>query len=127
MHFLKFFPMMSLTAAMGLVACSDSSSNADVIENCKITSQDPFTFETTLQEGVTSVTTFELKEDKIVQTMFTIPNIPSEGCEELMENNEDYDIDCSGNTFIATSKKSYTQSGFEKFKQTFINGCKAGN
>lgn len=126
MHFLKLFPIMALTAAMGLTACGDSGSDANGIESCKITSQDPFTLET-VQQGVPIVTTLELKNGKVVQTMVAGLEIPEEACIEYRKDKDYGEVTCSGNTLIATSSEDFTPSKFDMLKQKFTSECNAAN
>jgi hypothetical protein len=125
MHFLRFFPVAVIAAAMGIVACGDSGSNAD-IESCKITSQDPFTLET-VQQGVTVVTTLELKNGKVVQTMVAGQVIPEEACIDYRKDKDYGEVTCNGNTLIATSSEDFTPSKFDMLKQQFTSKCNAAN
>lgn len=126
MRFLKLFSIMALTAAMGLTACGDSGSDANGIESCKITSQDPFTLET-VQQGITIVTTLELKDGKVVQTMVAGLDIPEEACNEYRKDEDYGEVSCSGNTLVAKSKETFTQSDFNRLKQQFTSDCGAAN
>ena len=66
MHFVKLIPITAITAAMGLVACGDSSSNAG-IESCKVISENPLTLET-VQQGVSVKITIDLIKDKAAES-----------------------------------------------------------
>jgi hypothetical protein len=125
MHFFRFFPVAVIAAAMGIVACGDSGSNAD-IESCKVTSQDPFTIET-VQQGITIVTTFELKNGKVVQTMDAGIDIPEQSCEEYRKDNDYGEVTCSGHKLIATSREDFTESRFNSLKQSYTSECNALN
>ncbi len=125
MHFVKLIPITAITAAMGLVACGDSSSNAG-IESCKVISENPLTLET-VQQGVSVKITIDLIKDKVNQTIIADQDIPEQSCREYSKDSDYEDVYCMGNKLITISKKSYTQSDFSKIKQQYISECNDTN
>ena len=125
MHFLKLMPIAVTIAAMGFVACGDSSSNAK-IESCEVTSQKPLTLET-VQQGVPVKIIIDLIKGKVNQTMIADQEISEQSCREYSKNSDYEDVYCMGNKLITTSKESYTQSDFSKIKQQYINECNNTN
>ena len=125
MHFVKLIPITAITAAMGLVACGDSSSNAG-IESCKVISENPLTLET-VQQGVSVKITIDLIKDKVNQTIIADQDISEQSCREYSKNSDYEDVYCMGNKLITISKKSYTQTDFNKIEQQYINECNDAN
>lgn len=125
MHFVKLIPITAITAAMGLVACGDSSSNAG-IESCKVISENPLTLET-VQQGVSVKITIDLIKDKVNQTIIADQDISEQSCREYSKDSDYEDVYCMGNKLITISKKSYTQSDFSKIKQQYISECNNTN
>ena len=125
MHFVKLIPITAITAAMGLVACGDSSSNAG-IESCKVISENPLTLET-VQQGVSVKITIDLIKDKVNQTIIADQDISEQSCREYSKDSDYEDVYCMGNKLITTSKKSYTQTDFNKIEQQYINECNDAN
>ena len=124
MHFLRFFPVATIAATMGLVACGDSSSAE--IESCEVTSQKPLTLET-VQQGVSVKIIIDFINDKVVQTMIANQDISEESCREYNKNNDYEDVYCMGNKLVTTSKESYTQSEFNQIEQQYISECNNAN
>ena len=125
MHFLKLMPIAVITAAMGLVACGDSGSNAG-IESCEVTSQKPLTLET-VQQGVPVKIIIDLKDGKLLQTFIAGQDFSEQSCREF---NEDYDYEnvyCMGNKLVTTSKQSYSETDFNRLEQQYINECNDAN
>ncbi len=125
MHFLKSMPIAATIAAMGLVACGDSSSNAG-IESCKVISENPLTLET-VQQGVSVKITIDLIKDKVNQTIIADQDISEQSCREYSKDSDYEDVYCMGNKLITISKKSYTQTDFNKIEQQYINECNDAN
>lgn len=125
MHFVKLIPITAITAAMGLVACGDSSSNAG-IESCKVISENPLTLET-VQQGVSVKITIDLIKDKVNQTIIADQDISEQSCREYSKDSDYEDVYCMGNKLITISKESYTQSDFSKIKQQYISECNDTN
>ena len=125
MHFVKLIPITAITAAMGLVACGDSSSNAG-IESCKVISENPLTLET-VQQGVSVKITIDLIKDKVNQTIIADQDISEQSCREYSKDSDYEDVYCMGNKLITISKKSYTQSDFSTIKQQYISECNDTN
>ena len=125
MHFVKLIPITAITAAMGLVACGDSSSNA-WIESCKVISENPLTLET-VQQGVSVKITIDLIKDKVNQTIIADQDISEQSCREYSKDSDYEDVYCMGNKLITISKKSYTQTDFNKIEQQYINECNDAN
>ncbi len=125
MHFVKLIPITAITAAMGLVACGDSSSNAG-IESCKVISENPLTLET-VQQGVSVKITIDLIKDKVNQTIIADQDISEQSCREYSKDSDYEDVYCMGNKLITISKKSYTQTDFNKIEQQYINECNDAN
>lgn len=125
MHLVKLIPITAITAAMGLVACGDSSSNAG-IESCKVISENPLTLET-VQQGVSVKITIDLIKDKVNQTIIADQDISEQSCREYSKDSDYEDVYCMGNKLITISKKSYTQSDFSKIKQQYISECNDTN
>ena len=125
MNLLKFIPIMALAASIAFIACDDSSS-AGGMESCKITSQDPLTFET-VQQGVPVEIIFDLKNGKLVQTLIAGQEISEQTCKEYSQNDDYENVYCMGKKLITTSKKSYTQSDFSQIKQQLISECNDAN
>ena len=124
MHFLKLKPIAVTIAAMGFVACGDSTDAK--IESCKVTSENPLTLET-VQQGVSVKITIDLIKDKVNQTIIADQEISEQSCRENSQNSDYEDVYCMGNKLVTTSKKSYTQSDFSKIKQQYINECNDAN
>ena len=116
---------MALAASIAFIACDDSSS-AGGMESCKITSQDPLTFET-VQQGVSVEIIFDLKDGKLVQTLIAGQEISEQTCKEYSQNDDYENVYCMGKKLITTSKKSYTQSDFSQIKQQLISECNDAN
>lgn len=125
MHFLKLMPIAVTIAAMGFVACGDSSSNAK-IESCEVTSQKPLTLET-VQQGVPVKIIIDLINGKLVQTFIAGQDFSEQSCRESNENDDYENVYCMGNKLITTSKESYTQTDFNKIEQQYINECNDAN
>lgn len=125
MHFLKSMPIAVTIAAMGFVACGDSSSNAK-IESCEVTSQKPLTLET-VQQGVPVKIIIDLINGKLVQTFIAGQDFSEQSCRESNENDDYENVYCMGNKLITTSKESYTQTDFNKIEQQYISECNDAN
>lgn len=125
MHFLKLMPIAVTIAAMGFVACGDSSSNAK-IESCEVTSQKPLTLET-VQQGVPVKIIIDLINGKLVQTFIAGQDFSEQSCRESNENDDYENVYCMGNKIITTSKESYTQTDFNKIEQQYISECNDAN
>ncbi|WP_290763706.1 hypothetical protein [Fibrobacter sp. UBA4297] len=125
MHFLKLMPIAVTIAAMGFVACGDSSSNAK-IESCEVTSQKPLTLET-VQQGVPVKIIIDLINGKLVQTFIAGQDFSEQSCRESNENDDYENVYCMGNKLITTSKESYTQTDFNKIEQQYISECNDAN
>ena len=121
MHFLKLMPIAVITAAMGLVACGDSGSNAG-IESCQITSQDPLTLET-VQQGVPVKIIIDLKDGKLLQTFIAGQDFSEQSCREFNENDDYENVYCMGNKLVTTSKQSYSETDFNRLEQQYISEC----
>ena len=124
MHFLKLKPIAVTIAAMGFVACGDSTDAK--IESCKVTSENPLTLET-VQQGVSVTIIIDLIKGKVNQTMIADQEISEQSCRENSKNSDYEDVYCMGNKLVTTSKESYTQSDFSKIKQQYINECNDAN
>ena len=124
MHFVKLIPITAITAAMGLVACGDSTDAK--IESCEVTSQKPLTLET-VQQGVSVKIIIDLINGKLVQTFIAGQDFSEQSCRESNENDDYENVYCMGNKLITTSKKSYTQTDFNKIEQQYINECNDAN
>ena len=124
MHFVKLIPITAITAAMGLVACGDSTDAK--IESCEVTSQKPLTLET-VQQGVSVKIIIDLINGKLVQTFIAAQDFSEQSCRESNENDDYENVYCMGNRLITTSKKSYTQTDFNKIEQQYINECNDAN
>ncbi len=125
MHFLKLMPIAVITAAMGLVACGDSGSNAG-IESCQITSQDPLTLET-VQQGVPVKIIIDLKDGKLLQTFIAGQDFSEQSCREFNENDDYENVYCMGNKLVTTSKQSYSETDFNRLEQQYISECNDAN
>ena len=125
MHFLKLMPIAVITAAMGLVACGDSGSNAG-IESCQITSQKPLTLET-VQQGVPVKIIIDLKDGKLVQTFIAGQDFSEQSCREFNENDDYENVYCMGNKLVTTSKQSYSETDFNRLEQQYISECNDAN
>ena len=108
MHFLKLMPIAAITAAMGLVACGDSGSNAG-IESCKVTSE------------------IDLINGKLVQTFTAAQDFSEQSCREFNEDDDYENVYCMGNKLVTTSKQSYSETDFNKIEQQYINECNDAN
>ena len=124
MHFLKLKPIAVTIAAMGFVACGDSTDAK--IESCEVTSQKPLTLET-VQQGVSVKITIDLIKDKVNQTIIADQDISEQSCREYSKDSDYEDVYCMGNKLITISKKSYTQTDFNKIEQQYINECNDAN
>ncbi len=125
MHFLKLMPIAVITAAMGLVACGDSGSNAG-IESCQITSQDPLTLET-VQQGVPVKIIIDLKDGKLLQTFIAGQDFSEQSCREFNEDDDYENVYCMGNKLVTTSKQSYSETDFNRLEQQYISECNDAN
>lgn len=125
MHFLKLMPIAVITAAMGLVACGDSGSNAG-IESCQITSQKPLTLET-VQQGVPVKIIIDLKDDKLLQTFIAGQDFSEQSCREFNEDDDYENVYCMGNKLVTTSKQSYSETDFNRLEQQYISECNDAN
>ena len=125
MHFLKLMPIAVITAAMGLVACGDSSSNAG-IESCKVTSENPLTLET-VQQGVPVKIIIDLKDDKLLQTFIAGQDFSEQSCREFNEDDDYENVYCMGNKLVTTSKQSYSETDFNRLEQQYISECNDAN
>ncbi len=125
MHFLKLMPIAVITAAMGLVACGDSGSNAG-IESCQITSQKPLTLET-VQQGVPVKIIIDLKDGKLLQTFIAGQDFSEQSCREFNENDDYENVYCMGNKLVTTSKQSYSETDFNRLEQQYISECNDAN
>ena len=125
MHFLKLMPIAVITAAMGLIACGDSGSNAG-IESCQITSQDPLTLET-VQQGVPVKIIIDLKDGKLLQTFIAGQDFSEQSCREFNEDDDYENVYCMGNKLVTTSKQSYSETDFNRLEQQYISECNDAN
>ncbi len=125
MHFLKLMPIAVITAAMGLVACGDSGSNAG-IESCQITSQKPLTLET-VQQGVPVKIIIDLKDGKLLQTFIAGQDFSEQSCREFNEDDDYENVYCMGNKLVTTSKQSYSETDFNRLEQQYISECNDAN
>ena len=125
MHFLKLLPIAVITAAMGLVACGDSGSNAG-IESCQITSQKPLTLET-VQQGVPVKIIIDLKDGKLLQTFIAGQDFSEQSCREFNEDDDYENVYCMGNKLVTTSKQSYSETDFNRLEQQYISECNDAN
>lgn len=125
MHFLKLMPIAVITAAMGLVACGDSGSNAG-IESCQITSQKPLTLEI-VQQGVPVKIIIDLKDGKLLQTFIAGQDFSEQSCREFNENDDYENVYCMGNKLVTTSKQSYSETDFNRLEQQYISECNDAN
>jgi len=125
MHFQKLIPITAIVAAMGLVACEDSSSSAG-IESCQIASQKPLTLET-VQQGVPVKIIIDLKDGKLVQTFIASQDFSEQSCREFNEDDDYENVYCMGNKLVTTSKQAYSETDFNRLEQQYINECNDAN
>lgn len=122
-----------LSSVFGFIGCSgDSSSNAggsnggSFTLSCKVVSENPLVIEST-QLGITTKTTFRLKDNRLETTMEFSQNVPADECEEY-EDNSDYElISCSGKKIVTLSKEELSEEAFESSMVATKTECKESN
>ena len=124
MHFVKLIPVTAITAAMGFVACGDSTDAK--IESCEVTSQKPLTLET-VQQGVSVKIIIDLINGKLVQTFTAAQDFSEQSCREFNEDDDYENVYCMGNKLVTTSKQSYSETDFNRLEQQYISECNDAN
>lgn len=128
MRFCKYLCLVFALMAFGLVACSDSSSNADPDTlKCVVKSEKPLVMESSFN-GVFSRTTVELRGGKLIQTVES-PNarVIDENCKALKSDSDYGEVLCDAEAVVAISREEMSESFFEKFKKTFKEACESAN
>ena len=124
MHFVKLKPIAVTIAAMGFVACGDSTDAK--IESCEVTSQKPLTLET-VQQGVPVKIIIDLKDGKLLQTFIAGQYFSEQSCREFNEDDDYENVYCMGNKLVTTSKQSYSETDFNRLEQQYISECNDAN
>ena len=118
---------LALTAAFGLMACSDSSSGGDggtVTISCKVLKEKPLTIKSS--EGPFSGTiTYDLNKDgKVVETYeISSEAVAKDECEE-MEKDEMYgEVTCTGKKIVGVYSETYSEKDFQDFVELMKEEC----
>lgn len=121
-----FFTPLFLT--LGLVACGDSSSNADPDTlKCVVKSENPLVMESSFN-GTVSKTKIELRGGKMIQTTeSTNPLVIDENCKALKGDSDYGEVLCDDGFVVAISREEMSESFFEKFKKTFKDACESAD
>ncbi len=122
----NFFTPLFLT--LGLVACGDSSSNADPDTlKCVVKSENPLVMESSFN-GTVSKTKIELRGGKMIQTTeSTNPLVIDENCKALKGDSDYGEVLCDDGFVVAISREEMSESFFEKFKKTFKDACESAD
>lgn len=122
----NFFTPLFLT--LGLVACGDSSSNADPDTlKCVVKSENPLVMESSFN-GTVSKTKIELRGGKMIQTTeSTNPLVIDENCKALKGDSDYGEVLCDDGSVVAISREEMSESFFEKFKKTFKDACESAD
>ena len=128
MKFCKYLCLISAVMALGLVACSDSSSNADPDTlKCVVKSEKPLVMESSFN-GVFSRTTVELRGGKLIQTVESAnARVIDENCRTLKGDSDYGEVLCDTESVVAISREEMSESFFEKFKKTFKEACETAD
>lgn len=118
---------LALTAAFGLMACSDSSSGGDggtVTISCKVLKDKPLTIKSS--EGPFSGTiTYDLNKDgKVVETYeISSEAVAKDECEE-MEKDEMYgEVTCTGKKIVGVYSEAVSEDDFQEFVEGLKEEC----
>ena len=118
---------LALTAAFGLMACSDSSSGGDggtVTISCKVLKEKPLTIKSS--EGPFSGTiTYDLNKDgKVVETYeISSEAVAKDECEE-MEKDEMYgEVTCTGKKIVGVYSEAVSEDDFQEFVEGLKEEC----
>ncbi len=121
---------VALTAAFGLMACSDSSSSngGSVTVSCKVVSQNPFTIKST-EGNISGTIKFELNKDGIVveTNEFATEAMQQEVCEERQDDSEYKEVECSGKKVVTYSSETMTEKEFKDYLESAEAWCKASD
>ncbi len=122
----KFFTPLFLT--LGLVACGDSSSNADPDTlKCVVKSENPLVMESSFN-GTVSKTKIELRDGKMIQTVESTNSLViDENCKTLKGDSDYGEVLCDAESVVAVSREKMSESFFEKFKKTFKDACESAD
>ena len=110
MRFCKYLCLVFAIMAFGLVACSDSSSNADPDTlKCVVKSEKPLIMESSFN-GVFSRTTVELRGGKLIQTVES-PNarVIDENCKALKSDSDYGEVLCDAESVVAISREEMSE------------------
>lgn len=118
---------LALTAAFGLMACSDSSSSSggSITVSCKVVSQNPFTIKST-EGNISGTVKFELNKDGIVveTNEFATEAMQQEVCEERQDDSEYKEVECSGKKVVTYSSDTMTEKEFKEHIESAEAWCK---
>ena len=118
---------LALTAAFGLMACSDSSSGSDggkVTISCKVLKEKPLTIKES--EGPFSATiTYDLNKDgnPVATYEFSSDAIAKDECEDMGKDNEYGDVTCTGKKIVAVYNEVASEKEFQEFLDAMKEDC----
>ncbi len=117
---------LALTAAFGLMACSDSSSGSDsgkVTLHCKVLKEEPLTLQHS-EGGMSFKSVYELTPEGKMKTTYEFPSesIAKEECADS-KGDDSIDVTCDGKKVIEISKESSSKNEFKTMVTAIKDDC----
>lgn len=117
---------LALTAAFGLMACSDSSSGSDsgkVTLHCKVLKKEPLTLQHS-EGGLSFKSVYELTPEGKMKATYEFPSesIAKEECADS-KGDDSIDVTCDGKKVIEVSKEVVSKTEFETMVTEMKDDC----
>jgi hypothetical protein len=119
---------LALTAAFGLMACSDSSSGSDngkVTLSCKVVKESPLTIKGNAGGRSSATIIYDRNADDkmVVSYDFTSQSDADDECESAQKDSEFEEVTCEGKKVVEVSAETSTEDDFKEMLNYIKEDC----
>ena len=121
---------LAFSIALGLMACSDSSSSSggSTTVSCKVVGRDPLVIKSS-EGNISGTIGYELSDDGYALEINEFSNtaMQQEVCEEYQNSPEYSKVECGGKTVVTYSSETMTEKEFKDYIESTAAWCEASN